>query len=73
MKYHREAVELFHQVGMAFEEATAIAHLGDAALAANDHAEAVKSWGRGHKIFVQLERSEAKQLQEKIEALQNTD
>ncbi|ANN18894.1 hypothetical protein SD37_26905 [Amycolatopsis orientalis] len=73
MKYHREAVELFHQVGMAFEEATAVAHLGDAALSANDHAEAVNAWGRGHKIFVQLERSEAKELQEKIDALQKTD
>lgn len=73
MKYHRDAVRLFHEVGMAFEEATADAHLGDAAVAANDHAAAVEAWGRGRAIFAQLERSEASTLTEKIDALKQTD
>ncbi|MFI7117478.1 tetratricopeptide repeat protein [Amycolatopsis sp. NPDC049868] len=73
MKYHRGAVELFHEVGMAFEEATAVAHLGDAAFAADDHAAALAAWQRGRTIFVQLERSEATTLAEKISAIQGTD
>ena len=71
--YHRRAVELFHEVGMAYEEAVAVGHLGDAAFAMGDHDAARAAWQRGSTIFVQLERSEAATLKEKLEALPVTE
>ena len=69
ISYHRKAIYVWRDLGDRYEEATALVHLGDAQLAADDSAAAAAAWRLAADMYDQLGQPEAGPTREKLQHL----